>query len=204
MHIIIGFGSNLYFGKFSPLEILSQSIQSIKKKKISVKRLSSLYQSAPVPPSGQPDFLNAAIKVETTLSPEDLMAELHDIEREFGRRRADRWEARTLDLDLLIYGDRVTPSLDYWRRIADHPDPAAIPESVMVPHPRLHKRLFALQPLLDILPDFHHPVLQQSAKKLLEKLEGQALTKKEWPVDGLLNNNYVLNNAESGFTAEKG
>jgi len=98
-------------------------------------RASSLYRTAPVGYTAQPDFVNAAALVETALAPRELLAELRGIEQRHGRERSFKNAPRTLDLDLLLYDDRV---------IAD--------PQLTVPHPRLHKRAFALAPLVEIAP----------------------------------------------------
>ena len=103
-------------------------------------RASRLYRTPAWGNTAQPDFINAAALVETGLPPRALLEALLAVERRFGRTRAadgsDRWGARTLDLDLLLYGDAVV----------DEP-------GLHVPHPHLHERAFALLPLLDVAPD---------------------------------------------------
>jgi 2-amino-4-hydroxy-6-hydroxymethyldihydropteridine diphosphokinase len=100
---------------------------------------SSLYRSAPVDAGGS-DFVNAVMAIETALAPAALLTQLHGIEARHGRERHGRNAPRTLDLDLLLYGDRV------------------IDESgLVVPHPRLHERAFALLPLLEIAPAIDVP-----------------------------------------------
>lgn len=120
---------------------------------------SSLYRSAPVD-AGGPDYLNAVAALDTTLAPEALLQALHAIEAQHGRDRPYHHAPRTLDLDLLLYGERVvhTPRL-------------------MVPHPRLHLRAFVLAPLLEIQPDLAHPELgslrpwlDRSADQRVERL----------------------------------
>lgn len=103
--------------------------------------VSRLYRSSPLGPAGQPDYFNAALLLETTLTPHALLAALHAIENEHGRVREVRWGARTLDLDLLLYGrDEISTS------------------DLVVPHPELSMRNFVVRPLLEInsglsLPD---------------------------------------------------
>ena len=106
-----------------------------------VRQVSSVYRSAPVDAAG-PDFFNAVVALDTTRSPEDLLAALQAIELAFGRQRPYHHAPRTLDLDLLLQGDalRSTPQLT-------------------LPHPRLHLRAFVLQPLLEIAPDLVLPGL---------------------------------------------
>jgi 2-amino-4-hydroxy-6-hydroxymethyldihydropteridine diphosphokinase len=98
-------------------------------------RRSSLYASAPVGYLDQPDFVNAVAQVETTLAPRALLAALLDIEHRHGRERSFRNAPRTLDLDLLLYGDAHFHE-----------------EGLSLPHPRMTERAFVLRPLLDIAP----------------------------------------------------
>jgi 2-amino-4-hydroxy-6-hydroxymethyldihydropteridine diphosphokinase len=101
---------------------------------------SSLYRSAPVGVIAQPDFINAVAAAETTLTARALLEALLAAERRFGRRRDFPGAPRTLDLDLLLYGDRV---------IAE--------PGLVVPHPRMHERAFVLVPLAEIAPDIAIP-----------------------------------------------
>ncbi len=101
---------------------------------------SSLYRSAPVGVGEQPDFINAVAKVETTLSARELLEELLTAESRFGRERPSPGAPRTLDLDLLLYGDRV---------IAE--------PGLAVPHPRMHERAFVLMPLAEIAAQISIP-----------------------------------------------
>jgi 2-amino-4-hydroxy-6-hydroxymethyldihydropteridine diphosphokinase len=110
---------------------------------------SSLYRSAPVGVGEQPDFINAVAKVETTLSARELLDELLAMEARFGRERPSPGAPRTLDLDLLLYGDRI---------IAE--------PGLAVPHPRVHERAFVLMPLAEIAPDLSIP-RKGSVKTLL-------------------------------------
>ena len=105
---------------------------------------SSLYRSAPLTLNAtvmQPDYINAVAALDTQLEPMQLLAELQALEQRQGRTRsAERWGARTLDLDLLLYADWQCKS-----------------EELTVPHPRLHERSFVLYPLLEIAPDLYVP-----------------------------------------------
>jgi 2-amino-4-hydroxy-6-hydroxymethyldihydropteridine diphosphokinase len=109
---------------------------------VEVLELSSFADTEPVGVEDQPDFLNGALAVETTLSPRDLLNALLSVERELGRVREDgeRWGPRTIDLDLLLYGDEAL----------DEP-------GLTVPHPRLHERRFALEPLAELEPELVIP-----------------------------------------------
>ena len=102
--------------------------------------VSELRETAPVGVVDQPPFLNGAAALETELSPRELLDLLLAVERRLGRERRERWGPRTIDLDLLLYGDEAV----------DEP-------GLTVPHPRLHERRFALEPLLDLDPDLAVP-----------------------------------------------
>ncbi len=95
--------------------------------------VSELRETDPVGVADQPAFLNGAVALETDLAPRDLLDALLAVERELGRERRERWGPRTIDLDLLLYGDETIEE-----------------PGLTVPHPRLHERRFALEPLLDL------------------------------------------------------
>ena len=107
-------------------------------------RISGLYGSAPVGGPTQPDFVNAVALARTSLPPAALLARLHDIEDDFGRVRQVRWGPRTLDLDLIQYGDPVVGT-DVTSQVAH----------LLLPHPRAHERAFVLRPWLEIDPTAH-------------------------------------------------
>ncbi len=123
---------------------------------IEVTRVSPVYETRPVGgPSGQGPYLNAVAEVRTERSPHDLLDGLLAIERDLGRVRQERDGPRTIDLDLLLFGDLV---------ITD--------ERLTLPHPRLHERLFVLQPLAQLAPGLIHPVRKRGIAELLADLQG--------------------------------
>jgi len=159
--ILVGLGSNLATGQFESSEqILESAINTLEKMGIRVVYRSPWYRSAPVPVSDQPWFVNGVISVSTERSPEDLLQDLHGIENEYGRIRAQRNESRTLDLDLLAYNDQVLE----------------VPGGLVVPHPRIAERAFVLLPLADVAPQWRHPVTGRTASEMLADLPpGQAV-----------------------------
>jgi 2-amino-4-hydroxy-6-hydroxymethyldihydropteridine diphosphokinase len=119
-----------------------------------VTALSHFYETEPVGGVAQDDFYNAAARIATTLRPLELLAELQRIETEvFHRTPSLRWGPRSMDLDILLYGDLVLTG-----------------EKLTVPHPRLAERRFVLQPLADIAPALVHPSLGSSIAELLASL----------------------------------
>jgi len=118
-------------------------------------RVSKLIETPAVGgPTDSPPYLNGACAVETTLGSHALMKILTDIEKDLGRVRRIKWEPRTVDLDLLLYGNEVISS-----------------DNLIVPHPLMHERRFVLAPLAEIAKDVVHPMLQMSIGGLLDSLQ---------------------------------
>ena len=121
---------------------------------IEVGKVSSMLENPAVGgPPDSPPFLNAVAEVLTTLPPRELLQTLLEIEHRLGRERHRKWDPRTIDLDLLLYGDRVI----------DEPD-------LKVPHPRMAERQFVLAPLAEIAPDLVVPTHRKSVPELLRSL----------------------------------
>jgi 2-amino-4-hydroxy-6-hydroxymethyldihydropteridine diphosphokinase len=150
----VGLGSNL--GDRAAHLLLGLSALS-RLPKTHLLRLSPVYETDPVGPP-QPPYLNMVAELETELSPKGLLAEMLRVEKALGRERRERWGPRTLDLDLLLYGDLVLEEA-----------------GLSVPHPRLHERAFVLVPLLDLLPEGRHPLLGQSFAELLASLDASSV-----------------------------
>lgn len=166
----IGLGSNLG----DSIQILQEAWNALGKHPgIELKDLSSPYRTEPVGMESQLWFINAVGALTTSLDPEDLLEVLLSVEKEFGRVRGSQsheYQDRTLDLDLLLYEERIYQS-----------------ENLVIPHPEIENRLFVLYPLSEIEPQLIHPVLQRSIKSLLDLLlknQGQQIAQKvKWPHD---------------------
>ncbi len=134
-------------------------------------RQSPLYATPAFPAGFGPDFVNAAVAFETSLSATDLLAHLHQIEANANRTRTKRWGPRSLDLDLIGLGNLICPDLKTQRHWCDL-DPDAqtreVPDLLILPHPRVQDRSFALVPLADVAPDWPHPVTGQTIRQMLQ------------------------------------
>ncbi len=156
--ILIGLGANLSSERFGPpKKTLEAALDELENRGVHIVKRSQWYSSAPVPPSDQPRYVNAVAAVATDRSPEELLALLHAIEGDFGRRRTVANAAREIDLDLLAYDDLIRTK-----------------EAPFLPHPRLAERAFVVRPICDIDPDWRHPQLDLPAKDLAEELANSA------------------------------
>jgi len=131
-------------------EIFEGAYPLIEKKIGKISVYSSIYQTEAWGPIPQADFLNQVLLVNTLLKAEACLAEMLEIEREFGRERKERWGPRTLDLDILYYGDQVIAESD-----------------LSIPHPRIAERKFILTPLAEIAPTFSDPASRKTMVTLL-------------------------------------
>jgi 2-amino-4-hydroxy-6-hydroxymethyldihydropteridine diphosphokinase len=138
----VGLGSNLGDRR----AMIAGALEALKP-----RRVSSVIETEPWGRADQPRFLNAVAELETELPPDDLLRKLLDVECGLGRIRRERWGPRTIDLDLLLYGDRELSS-----------------EGLVIPHPRLRERRFVLEGLLELCPDAPVPGLGRTVRQLLE------------------------------------
>jgi len=146
----IALGSNLGNSQ-ETLKLALETIANIEG--ITIKKYSSFYQTAPIGPE-QPDYINACALLETTLEPNQLLETLQNIENKFGRVRQERWGARTLDLDIIIYGDLILNTPD-----------------LIIPHLLMNERAFVLIPLAEIAPDLIEPKSGLTINQLLAKID---------------------------------
>lgn len=171
--VFIALGGNLGGQMDSPVAYLHFAIDKIIQSGAELVRKSRLYRTPAFPPGSGPDFVNAALACDTKLSPRALLAVLHDIEAEAGRLRTERWGPRVLDIDLLAMGDVVMPNLEAYQSWHDLPLDAQMtqsPTELILPHPRLQERGFVLVPLMDVAPDWCHPVLGLTVAEMLARL----------------------------------
>jgi 2-amino-4-hydroxy-6-hydroxymethyldihydropteridine diphosphokinase len=122
----------------------------------SVTAQSRFFRTEPVGVEGQDWYVNGVISLSTGLSAQDLLKSLLEIEQIMGRERKKKWDSRTIDLDILLYGQKVIEE-----------------ENLTVPHPLMHLRRFVLEPMVQLAPDLIHPVLGKSMAGLLEDFREQ-------------------------------
>lgn len=152
----LGLGSNLD----NPKDQIREALRAlVKHPNIEVDQVSSLFQSRAIGPGVQPDYINAIARISTTLSPQNLLQTLQLFEQQQGRIRSVRWEARTLDLDILLYDNLVLQG-----------------ETLTLPHPRMTERNFVLYPLYEIAPELTLPT-GETLSELLAKCPTQGIVK---------------------------
>ncbi len=152
----IGLGSNVgdrFANLFDALGLLINGSM--------LKTVSSVYRTEPQGYEQQPDFLNCVVEAVTDMEPIDLLKDLKNIERLMGREATFRNGPRLIDLDILLYGDRVIDTSE-----------------LIVPHPRLQERAFMLVPLCEIAPEIVHPVLHKTIRELLWDLKDVGVVEK--------------------------
>jgi 2-amino-4-hydroxy-6-hydroxymethyldihydropteridine diphosphokinase len=150
--IYLGLGTNLGDRQ----ENLAQAVKGLEAgPELTVLRTSGIYETAPWGLTGQPDFLNMAAEISTTLSPHQLLDRVKDLERELGREHSPRFGPRLIDVDILLYGNSVV----------DEP-------RLHIPHASLHLRAFALVPLAELAPDSVHPVFGLTFAHLANQVSG--------------------------------
>ena len=125
---------------------------------------SSIYETAAWGNTNQPSFLNQVLMMETESNPDTLLKGILETENQIGRERKEKWEPRTIDIDILFFNDLILNS-----------------DKLVIPHPHLHERKFTLVPLAEIIPRWIHPVIQKSVLTLLNELNDSLEVKKFMP-----------------------
>lgn len=161
--IFVGMGANLTHPIYGePVSTLRAALDVFESHGLKVVRRSQWYKSAPVPISDQPWFVNAVVEIETDMSAEEILKQLHVIEKEFGRVREIKWEARVLDLDLLDYHGQSSSNKKQ-------------DQGGVYPHPHMQERSFVLVPLKELEPKWKHPILERGIDEFLAGLDTQIL-----------------------------
>jgi len=172
--VLVAIGANLPGQMDSPKGQVVSAISELVTETLAVLSQSRLYGTPCFPPGAGPDFVNAAVRCRTSLSPSEVLDRLHQIEVRMGRVRQVRWGARVIDIDLLAYGDQVLPDragYAHWAALAPEAQAVRAPQDLILPHPRLHERGFVLVPLMDVAPDWVHPVTGQTVRQMHAALD---------------------------------
>ena len=175
----IALGSNLNLDGVSSLELIKKAIIELEKSNFNLQAISRFFKNPAFPIGSGPDFVNAVVKVRIDAKPQNILDQLHSIEKKFGRSRGKRWDGRTLDLDLLAVGQSIQPSNStylYWHDLDLENQLNKIPSNLILPHPRMHERAFVLVPLLDIAPCWIHPVLKKNISELCNDLSVEEIS----------------------------
>jgi 2-amino-4-hydroxy-6-hydroxymethyldihydropteridine diphosphokinase len=150
-------GSNLGDRKL----LLFEAIKRIETEVGPVLQASSVYETQSWGKTDAPDYLNQVLMLQTEKPAREVLKKILAIELSMGRRREEKWGSRTIDIDILFYGDAVI----------DEPD-------LKVPHPEMHKRRFTLEPLAELAPEFEHPVIKKNILQLKNQLIDDLVVKK--------------------------
>ncbi len=175
---VIALGANLSLSASRPRVTLERAIDAISRQGFVIRAISRFFETPCFPAGAGPDYVNAAVVVETDKTPLELLNMLHDVEHEFGRERVQRWGMRTLDLDLICYDDLVLPDAaeyERWRVLPLDAQKQQAPQELILPHPRLQDRAFVLVPMADVAPDWRHPVLGRTVTEMLAELDADEI-----------------------------
>lgn len=166
---IVSVGSNQEWQCNNSVIVLTEMLNNLKSNNINVTSISRFYQTPAFPAGAGPDFVNAAMVIRTTLPHNELLALFHRVEHDMGRVRERRWGQRTIDIDLISYGDQVLPDAatqTHWMELPLAEQMTKAPDQPIVPHPRVQDRAFVLGPLMDIAPQWRHPALGRTIAEI--------------------------------------
>jgi len=143
-------------------KLIGSAIQSIAKKIGKIVNESAIYETTPWGFESEQDFLNQVVHISTNLTPKDVLNKCLEIEKELGRNReSEQYSSRTMDIDILFYNDEIIHE-----------------QELIIPHERLYKRRFTLEPLVEIAPDLIHPVIKKSISDISKECKDNSEVKK--------------------------
>jgi 2-amino-4-hydroxy-6-hydroxymethyldihydropteridine diphosphokinase len=159
MHeVLLLLGSNLGDRK----SFMRQAIDLIESRIAPIKKASAVYETQSWGKADAPDYLNQVVLLETSMAPRKILEHILVIEIVLGRKREEKWGSRTIDIDILFYGQEIINE-----------------EGLNIPHPELHKRRFTLEPLNEIAPGWVHPILNKKISQLKTELSDDLIVKKQ-------------------------
>ena len=173
---ILAIGSNQRLINSSSSDVLSTALSRIAVSVGPITSLSRFFRTPAFPKGSGPDFVNAALVVRAQGSANEILEKLHAIEHELGRVRETRWGQRTIDIDLIAVDQNILPDSETfkkWQLLPFSQQTKIAPDQLVLPHPRMQDRAFVLAPMMDLCPDWVHPVIQKSVSQMYDVLNGQ-------------------------------
>ena len=173
--ILVALGGNLDFNGQAVQDTIADALLSLQLPMFALHTQSRFFQTPCFPVGAGPDYINAAavFLAGPDFRPADILAHFHQVEQRFGRARDTRWGGRTLDVDLLAVGDAVVPNAAtyaLWRDLPADRQAVQAPDQLILPHPRLQDRAFVLVPLMDVAPEWCHPVSGLTVRQMCAAL----------------------------------
>lgn len=176
--IIISLGANVTSWWGEPDLTVMEALRQLERFPVTVLRVSRLYRTSPYGLAAQPDFVNAAALIATSLHATALLSVLKKIEGKAGRQPSVRWGPRALDIDIIDY-NRFILNWRQARQLASKRNTLTL----ILPHPEIAKRAFVLRPILDIAPSWHHPIFGWTAKQMYMRLSSARMGRILEPLD---------------------
>lgn len=173
---LVALGGNLPRDGCMPEQTLAAAIDDLTAAGAGVLAVSRFFRTPCFPAGAGPDYVNAALVMKRAGSPAEVLRLLHAVEEKHDRERNRRWAGRTLDLDLIACGGQVLPDAEtqsHWRDLPLELQMQQAPDQLILPHPRLQDRAFVLIPLMDVAPDWRHPILNQTIAQLCSQLPSE-------------------------------
>ena len=171
---MIALGANLSTEAGRPEQSLIAALKMFPEAGLRLRALSRFWRSSAFPAGSGPDYVNACAVISAALTPDSVLQALHRIEARLGRLRMTRWGPRGIDLDLLAAGDTIRPDAATeaaWRHLPLADQLQRVPDTLILPHPRLAERAFVLIPLAEIAPSWRHPATGRTVSEMLESLD---------------------------------
>lgn len=171
--VLVAAGSNQFSDEGSPTETLVAGLRLLRERGAVIRAISAYYATPCFPAGAGPDYVNAAFRMDLAGDARAALTLLHEVEADLGRRRVARWGQRTLDLDLIACGQQILPdagTLRHWIDLPLERQMREAPEDLILPHPRIQERAFVLGPLMDVAPQWVHPLLGQTVRQMYAAL----------------------------------
>lgn len=177
-NLLLGIGGNQPILGRTIRENLELSLRLITESGFFVNKTSDFYNAPAFPAGSGPDYLNAALSAKWQGSADEALCALHEIEAKLSRTRDSRWASRTVDIDLLAFGDRILPDAatqSYWVGLPMKRQMTETPQQLILPHPRIQDRAFVLVPLAEVAPEWRHPVTGKTVVEMRDALPASEL-----------------------------